>query len=53
MPSQIVTCNTKGKNYKRGNELSELEVLENHSIFCEDGIIKDINSKLIHKQNFH
>lgn len=39
---QIVTCNTNGKNYKRGNELSELEVLENHSIICENGIIKDI-----------
>ena len=41
-PSQIVTCSTKGKNYKRGNEISELEVLESHSIFCEDGIIKDL-----------
>jgi len=40
--SQIVTCNTNGKNYKRGKELSELEVLENHSIFCENGIIMDI-----------
>jgi imidazolonepropionase len=40
--SQIVTCNTNGKNYKRGKELSELEIIENHSIFCENGIIKDI-----------
>ena len=40
--AQIVTCNTNGKNYKRGKELSELEVLENHSILCENGIIKDI-----------
>jgi imidazolonepropionase len=40
--SQIVTCNTNGKNYKRGKELSDLEVLENHSIFCENGIIKDL-----------
>ena len=40
--SQIVTAKTGGKNYKRGNELSELEVIENHSIFCENGIIKDI-----------
>lgn len=39
---QIVTCNTNGKNYKRGIEMSELEVLENHSILCENGIIKDI-----------
>ena len=40
--SQIVTAKTGSKNYKRGKELSELEVIENHSIFCEDGIIKDI-----------
>lgn len=40
--SQIVTCNSNGKNFKRGNELSELEVIENHSILSEDGIIKDI-----------
>jgi imidazolonepropionase len=40
--SQIVTCNTNGKNFKRGKELSELEVIENHSILCENGIIKDI-----------
>ena len=40
--SQIITCNSNGKNFKRGKELSELEVIENHSIFCEDGIIKDI-----------
>lgn len=40
--TQIVTCSTNGKNFKRGKELSELEVLENHSIFCENGIILDI-----------
>ncbi len=40
--AQIVTSNTNGKNYKRGIELSELDVLENHSILCENGIIKDI-----------
>ncbi len=40
--SQIVTAKTNGKNYKRGKELSELEVIENHSIFCENGIVKDI-----------
>ena len=40
--SQIVTATAGGKNYKRGNELSELEVIENHSIFCENGIVKDI-----------
>ena len=40
--AQIVTCNSNGKNYKRDSELSELEVLENHSILCENAIIKDI-----------
>jgi imidazolonepropionase len=41
-PSQIVTVNTKGKNYKRGNELNEVDVLTNHSIIIEDDLIKDI-----------
>ena len=40
--SQIVTCNANGKNFKRGSELSELAVIENHSILCENGIIRDI-----------
>ncbi len=39
--SQIVTVNTNGKNYKSGSEMSRLDVLENHSIIIEDGIIKD------------
>ncbi|MEJ5262173.1 MAG: imidazolonepropionase [Ignavibacterium sp.] len=39
---QIVTCNTNGKNFKRGSEQSELEVLTSHSIIIEDDIIKDI-----------
>ena len=41
-PSQIVTVNTKGINYKRGNELNEVDVLTDHSIIIEDDIIKDI-----------
>jgi imidazolonepropionase len=41
-PSQIVTVNTKGKNYKRGNELNEVDVLTEHSIIIEDDLIKDI-----------
>ncbi len=40
--AQIVTCNTKGKNYKRGKELSQQEILTDHFIVCEDGLIKDI-----------
>lgn len=39
---QIVTCNTNGKNFKRGIEQSQLEVLTSHSIIIEDDIIKDI-----------
>jgi imidazolonepropionase len=41
-PSQIVTVNTKGINYKRGNELNEVDVLTDHSIIIEDDLIKDI-----------
>jgi imidazolonepropionase len=41
-PSQIVTVNTNGKNYKRGNELNEVDVLTEHSIIIEDDLIKDI-----------
>jgi imidazolonepropionase len=41
-PSQIVTVNTKGINYKRGNSLNEVDVLSDHSIIIEDDLIKDI-----------
>ena len=41
-PAQIVTVNTNGKNYKRGNEQGEIETLSDHSIVIEDGLIKDI-----------
>jgi len=41
-PAQIVTVDTKGKNYKRGKELNEINIIDNHSIIIEDGIIKDI-----------
>lgn len=40
--SQLVTCDTNGTNLKKGKALSEINVLENHSILVEDGIIKDI-----------
>lgn len=45
---QIVTVNTNGKNEKRRGELDQLYVLTDHSIFIEDGKIKDIipNSSL-------
>jgi imidazolonepropionase len=46
--NQIVTCNTYGKNFKRGSELASLEILTDHFIIVEDGLIKDIlpNSNL-------
>jgi imidazolonepropionase len=39
---QIVTCSTNGKNYKKGTEQAELEILTSHSIVVEDDKIKDI-----------
>ncbi|HSL88237.1 MAG TPA: imidazolonepropionase [Ignavibacteriaceae bacterium] len=39
---QIVTVNTNGKNAKRRGELSQLDVLTDHSVFVEDGKIVDI-----------
>lgn len=41
-PIQIVTCNTNGKNHKRGSDLTTLEVLSDHFIVVENGIITDI-----------
>ncbi len=48
-PSQIVTVNSFGMNYKKGQEMKTLDVLENHSILIEEDIIKDFipNSSLI------
>jgi imidazolonepropionase len=39
---QIITCNTQGRNYKRGSELKNLDVINNHFIVVENGTIKDI-----------
>jgi imidazolonepropionase len=41
-PSQIVTVNTNGLNFKPGKDLGNIEVLENYSIVIENNIIKDI-----------
>jgi len=41
-PSQIVTVDTKGRNYKRGSELKDISVLFDHSLVIEDDIIKDL-----------
>ena len=40
--SQIVTADTSGKNYKLKDQLKELNVISEHSILIENGIIKDI-----------
>src|SRR3989339_458815 len=41
-PSQIITVNAKGKNFKRGSELSDINPISDHSILVENGIIKDL-----------
>lgn len=41
-PSQIVTVDTSGKNYKRGPELNEIGLITGHSIILENNIIKDL-----------
>ena len=40
-PSQIITVDTKGKNVKRGNELKDISVVNDHSLLIEDNLIKD------------
>lgn len=41
-PAQIITVSTNGKNHKRGEELNEIGVLENHSLVIENEKIKDL-----------
>lgn len=41
-PTQVVTVNTNGKNFKRGKELAEVDCVFDSSIVIEDDIIKDI-----------
>ncbi len=50
-PSQIITVDTGGKNFKRGKEQRNLNILTNHSIVIENDIIKDIipNSSIRNK----
>ncbi len=43
-PSQIITVDTNGKNYKRGDSLKEINILYDHSIVIENRIIKNIIS---------
>ncbi len=40
-PTQIVTVNTSGKNYKRGKEHNDIGLLSGYSLVVEDDIIKD------------
>ena len=52
-PSQIITADTSGKNYKRGSELSDIGLLEEHSIVVENNLIKDfIKNDKIHKSDY-
>jgi len=47
-PSQLLTINTNGKNLKRGVNLSEVDLVRDHSIVINDNLIADIipNSSL-------
>ena len=40
-PSQIITVNTNGIGFKRGHDLDDIALLEQHSIAIEDNLIKD------------
>lgn len=48
-PKLIATVSTNGKNFKRGNEMKNIGILEACSIFIENGLIKDFipNSKIV------
>ncbi len=41
-PSQMLTVSTNGKNFKRGNELSKIGLIKDHSIIVENERIKKI-----------
>ena len=47
-PSQLLTLDTQGENVKRGTDLSEIDLLHDHSIVINDNLIADIipNSSL-------
>lgn len=52
-PSQVITVNTNGKNYKRGTEMSYIEALTDVSIITEDGIVKEfIKNSEVNSQKF-
>ena len=41
-PSQLLTLDTHSKNVKRGTDLSEIDLLHDHSIVVKDNLIADI-----------
>jgi len=43
---QIITCHTRGRRFKAGKYQSEISLIENESIFVENGRIKWIGKKL-------
>ena len=52
-PTNIITVNTSGKNCKRGKELADIGLINDHSIFFEDDLIKDIiPTSSINKNSF-
>jgi len=53
-PAQIVTVSTNGKNVKRGKELKEISVLEDHSLLIEDAVIKDLipNASIVNESEY-
>lgn len=52
-PKQIITVNTKGIHFKRGKEMNDIGVLNNHSILIENGkIINIIENSFIDKSDY-
>lgn len=41
-PQQIVTVNSEGTDFKRGKDMNDVQIVENHSIVVENDTIKDI-----------
>ncbi len=41
-PSQIVTVDTNGENFKRGSKLNEINIITDHSVLIENDAIKDL-----------
>jgi imidazolonepropionase len=52
-PSQILTLDTHSKNVKRGDVLSEIDLLHDHSIVINDNFIADIiSNSSVNKNKF-